>query len=266
MRDNRKQLKRNTIRAIRDGKATIVWIGLAFLLLNLLLSYLSLKVSGELESLTQMAQAMLDGSAEFSLAETSTGGNLLATALEIMLVMLSVGFSVACLATARRQGASVGNLFDGFACFWRALGVSILQYLILNAYTLLYFLPVSVLMLLGGSWPLLAPVVCLPLLLPAVKAYLSYHQAVFLLLDHPELSAFACLRVSRELMKGHKWELFKLYLSFLGWLALCVIPLAVIWVLPYMQVCFALYYDELVQQYKSKMDAAAQPSAPPEGE
>lgn len=252
--------------AIHDGKTNIVWIGLAFILLYFLLQFLSMSVSGELAALMEMAEGMLSGVAEIPQVEGSTGSSLLVLAMDIMLLMLSVGFSVACLATARRQGASVGNLFDGFACFLRALGVEILQYLILSAYSMIYALPVSLLMLMGGSWTVLAPVVCLPLLAPAIRVHLAYRQAVYLMLDHPELSAFGCLRVSRELMKGHKWELFGLELSFLGWLALCLIPLAVIWVLPYMQVCFAGYYDILVQQYKSKMGAAEKPPEAPEGE
>lgn len=266
MRINRKQLKRNMLDAIHSGKTNIVWIGLAYILLYFLLQFLSLNVSGELAALMDMAEGMLSGAVEIPQVESSTGSGLLVLAIDIMVLMLGVGFSVACLATARRQGACVGNLFDGFSCFMRAVGVEILQYLIISAYSMVYALPMSLLMLMGGAWTVLAPVVCLPLLVPVIQAYLSYRQAVFLMLDHPELSAFGCLRVSRELMKGHKRELFKLYLSFLGWLALCLIPLAIIWVLPYMQVCFAGYYDAIVEQYKNKMGAAAKPPEAPEGE
>ncbi len=248
--------------AIHSGKTSIVWIALAFLALSLILQVLSMSVSGELSALKDMAVQMLEtGEAVIPTVETSAGGSLLVLAIDIMLIMLNVGFSVACLSTARRQGASVGNLFDGFSRFLRALGVEILQSLILSAYGMIYALPVSFLIVSNTALGALGPLICLPLLFFAVRAFYSYRQAVYLMLDHPELSAFGCLRVSRALMNGHRWEMFKLALSFIGWLLLELIPLASIWVLPYTQVCYAGYYDRLVQQYRSKKDAAA---APPE--
>lgn len=260
VRMNRKKLKRDMLDAIHSGKTNIVWIALAFLALYLILYVLGMSVSGELTAVWDMAMELAEtGVATIPEVESSAIASVLSLAIDVMIVMLNVGFAVACLSTARRQGASVGNLFDGFACFLRALSVQILQYLILSAYAMIYALPASALMAAGLG--VLAPLVCAPLLAFAVRAFYSYRQALFLMLDHPELSAFGCMRVSRELMRGHKWEMFKLDLSFLGWMLLCLFPPAAIWVLPYTQVCYAGYYDALVQQYRSKMDAAA---APPE--
>lgn len=260
MHFDRKQLKRSMRDAIHEGKTNVVWIALLFLLLTALLQILSMSVSGELSALEQMAEELIENAtATLPVVESSTGASLLVLAIDIMLIMLSVGFTVACLSTARRKGASVGNLFDGFSCFLRALSVEILQYLILSAYSMVYALPVSALMLTGSALAALAPLVCAPLLFFAVRAFYNYRQAVYLMLDHPELSAFGCMRVSRELMCGHKWEMFRLDLSFLGWVLLCMIPFAVIWVLPYMQVCYAGYYDRLVWLYRRRTETAKPP-------
>lgn len=265
MRINRKQLKRRMLDAIHDGKTNIVWIALAFLALTLILQVLSMSVSGELAALGTMMEEMLaTGTATVPAVESPAGSAILVLAIDIMLIMLNVGFSVACLSTARRQGASVGNLFDGFSRFLRAICVNLLQSLVLTAWMMVYAVPVSFIVTIGGDTGLFAfaPLTCLPLLIPAVRAFYNYRQAVYLMLDHPELSAFGCLRVSRELMSGHKWELFKLDLSFIGWLLLELIPLASIWVVPYTQVCYAGYYDILVKQYRSHMETAVPPETP----
>lgn len=260
----RKQLKSNARAAIRAGKGRIVWIGLVYGVLVLALTYLSLRVSGDLAALQQMLAALEEGSMELTLTESTTGSSVLTLAIDVMVTMLGVGFVVACLATARSQRASVGNLFDGFACFLRALGVTILKYLIASACGMIYVLPVSLLMLLGGEglavW---APVIGLPLLAPALRTFYSYRLAVYLLLDRPELSAFGCMHVSRRMMAGRRWELFRLDLSFIGWMILgCAFLPAMVWVLPYMQVCFAGYYDALAAQCAEP--AAAPPSQGPE--
>lgn len=260
---NRKQLKRDMLDAIHGGKTSIIWIAVVFLALYLILYVLSMSVSGELSALQTMVQEFAQtGVATIPTVESSTAASMLVLAIDIMIVMLNVGFAVACLSTARRQGASVGNLFDGFSCFLRALSVQILQYLVLSAYSMIYALPASALMMTGLGYSAL--LVCAPLLLFAVNAFYSYRQAVYLMLDHPELSAFGCMRVSRELMRGHRWEMFRLDLSFIGWLLLEIIPLTAIWVVPYTQVCYAGYYDRLVQQYRSKMDAEATPPETPD--
>ena len=71
--------------------------------------------------------------------------------------------------------------------------------------------------------------------------------ALYLLLDHPEKSAWQCLRESAAVMRGHKWELFVLDLSFLGWMLLSALFAPVsIWLDPYRAITNANYYNRLV--------------------
>lgn len=46
---------------------------------------------------------------------------------------------------------------------------------------------------------------------------LRYSLAYYVLLDHPDRSARECLDGSKSLMRGRRWELFVLNLSFCGW-------------------------------------------------
>ncbi len=77
---------------------------------------------------------------------------------------------------------------------------------------------------------------------------LIFYPAYYLLLDYPDLSAGEILRRSVRMMKGHKWELFVLELSFLPMWLLAVLSfgIAALWVRPYVQSTLAAYYRKLV--------------------
>lgn len=146
----------------------------------------------------------------------------LVVALRIMSYMVSVGFVIFTLHVSRDEKAEFGNLFDGFGLFFRVLWLGILE-------GLLIFL-----------WSLL-------LVVPGIVAAYRYRQALYLLLDHPERSAWQCLRESGALMSGHKWELFVLDLSFLGWAMLSAMFAPVsIWLDPYRAITNAGFYNRLI--------------------
>lgn len=146
----------------------------------------------------------------------------LVVALRIMSYMVSVGFVIFVLHVSRDEKAEFGNLFDGFGLFFRVLWLGILE-------GLLIFL-----------WSLL-------LVVPGIVAAYRYRQALYLLLDHPEKSAWQCLRESGALMSGHKWELFVLDLSFLGWAMLSAMFAPVsIWLDPYRAITNAGFYNRLI--------------------
>ena len=85
------------------------------------------------------------------------------------------------------------------------------------------------------------------LVVPGIVAAYRYRQALYLLLDHPERSAWQCLRESSALMSGHKWELFVLDLSFLGWAMLSAMFAPVsIWLDPYRAITNAGFYNRLI--------------------
>ena len=139
-----------------------------------------------------------------------------------MSYMVSVGFAIFTLHVSRDEKAEFGNLFDGFGLFFRVLWLGILE-------GLLIFL-----------WSLL-------LVVPGIVAAYRYRQALYLLLDHPERSAWQCLRESSALMSGHKWELFVLDLSFLGWAMLSAMFAPVsIWLDPYRAITNAGFYNRLI--------------------
>jgi hypothetical protein len=61
-------------------------------------------------------------------------------------------------------------------------------------------------------------------------------MAPYILAENKEKSAMDCIEESIDMTDGHKWDLFVLNLSFIGWILLEIITLglASIWVAPYM--------------------------------
>jgi len=59
-----------------------------------------------------------------------------------------------------------------------------------------------------------------------VKAY-SYAMAPYILAEHPEMTANEAITESKHLMRGNRFRLFCLQISFIGWSILCAAPPAI---------------------------------------
>lgn len=57
---------------------------------------------------------------------------------------------------------------------------------------------------------------------------IQYAQVPFVIGEHPELGAIQALKRSKSIMKGRKWKLFILYMSFFPWFLVMAIPLALL--------------------------------------
>ena len=85
-----------------------------------------------------------------------------------------------------------------------------------------------------------------------IKSY-SYSQTYFIYKDclasgrNEDMNYLDYVTESRKLMKGHKFELFVLQLSFLGWAILSVLTLGIgfIWLIPYINGVMAEFYNDL---------------------
>jgi uncharacterized membrane protein len=84
-----------------------------------------------------------------------------------------------------------------------------------------------------------------------VKTY-SYAMAYYIKYDHPEYNWKMCIDESRRMMDGHKWRLFCLHFSFIGWelLGALAFGIGTLWVTPYKQAAEANFYDDLKQAYE----------------
>ena len=138
--------------------------------------------------------------------------------------ILAFGCSVVTIAVMR-GGATAFQALSGFRWPFRTAALGFLH-------SLLVFL-----------WSLL-------LVVPGVCAAYSYRMAFYLLADHPDWSPWRAIAESKRLMRGHRWRLFCLDLSYFGWFLLVGVTagLAGIFVVPYHATATAAFYEDLLDR------------------
>jgi uncharacterized membrane protein len=152
----------------------------------------------------------------------------------IILPVIAWAYYSIFLGLSRGGNASVGDLFEGFSNgqYGRILGTSLLMAL----YILLW---------------------CLLLYIPGIIKALSYSMTPFILRD-TDLSYNAAIERSMKLMDGHKWRLFVLELSFLGWALLCILTFGIgyLWLEPYVATTLSEFYNDLLEEEKNSVQTA----------
>lgn len=105
-----------------------------------------------------------------------------------------------------------------------------------------------------------------------VKSY-SYAMSYYIAEDWGNqgysVKGTEAINASKEMMRGHKWELFVLDLSFIGWYILVMITggLASLFVQPYLLTTRAAFYRNLLQrQSAANVAYAPQGGAPAPGQ
>ena len=88
-------------------------------------------------------------------------------------------------------------------------------------------------------------------ILPGIVKAFSYAMTPYILEENPELSANDAIDRSRAMMKGHKFDLFYLYLSFIGWGILCLLTFGIgfFWLGPYVFTAKAAFYEDVKAEY-----------------
>lgn len=77
---------------------------------------------------------------------------------------------------------------------------------------------------------------------------LYYSLTTFIAYDNPNMTSLEVVNESERMMKGNRWEIFVLSLSFIGWIILtvCTLGIGYFWLLPYMQVASICFYESLL--------------------
>ena len=84
-------------------------------------------------------------------------------------------------------------------------------------------------------------------IIPGFIMALAYAMTPYILEEHPEIGIWEASTRSREMMRGHKFDLFYLELSFIGWVLLGALTcgIGMLWVSPYMSAALAAFYNDL---------------------
>ncbi len=85
------------------------------------------------------------------------------------------------------------------------------------------------------------------LIIPGIIVALGLSMAMLCFRDAPDDGFFEAIKNSWSIMKGNKFNLFMLYLSFIPWVLLTAVTLGIagIYVIPYMTITIANFYDEI---------------------
>jgi len=89
--------------------------------------------------------------------------------------------------------------------------------------------------------------IILLLMIPYMIIINAYAQSINILCEYPNTTPTECVNLSKAMMKGRRWELFVLNLSFILWILLVCVTfgIAIIYVGPYMSVTLANYYHRI---------------------
>ena len=136
--------------------------------------------------------------------------------------VIQLGYASYLLKQHDREICETKELFSKFDYF----GPGFLQLLLRNIFTAL--------------WSIL-------LVIPGIIKSLGYSMTPFLMVENPNLTAKEAIKLSQEKMMGHKWELFCMSLSFIGWSILATLTggIGYIFLNPYMNAAYAAFYRNL---------------------
>ena len=135
---------------------------------------------------------------------------------------LLLGLVIFSLSISRDEEASVEQLFEGF----NHLGKSIGAYIV-----------ISIIISIG----------ILLLIIPGIIAALSVSMTFYIIADDDSIGVLDAIKKSNEMMNDHRWKLFYLYLRFFGWGIACLLTfgLGFLWLIPYIQVSVAKFYEDI---------------------
>lgn len=99
------------------------------------------------------------------------------------------------------------------------------------------------------------------LIIPGLIKSYSYALTPYILVEHPEMSANEALEESMRLMDGHKFDLFYLQLSFIGWAILSILSLGLgfFWLIPYQMTAQAAFYRDIKNEAMPLQDNVIEP-------
>lgn len=189
--------------------------------------------AGAVTSFSQMVPSMLEGDVTNFNITVSPMSSIGSIASLLLAGPLAVGMATFFLKIADGKDAQINDLFSQFNNFVN---------------TFVYHLVSSIFIAL---WSLL-------FIIPGIIASFSYAMAPYILSEHPEIKAMDAIKMSKEMMKGHKGEYFILQLSFIGWFLLSILTCGIgfFFLSPYISAANAEFFNEVSGKNIQKAQAA----------
>ncbi len=87
-------------------------------------------------------------------------------------------------------------------------------------------------------------------IIPGIIKAFAYSQTFYIIAEFKDVSVTKAMRISIEITKGRKWDLFVMYLSFLGWdiISLFTCGILQLWLMPYKNMTYTNAYHALMKE------------------
>jgi len=151
-------------------------------------------------------------------------------------LVLGAGCRLYCMAVRRGERAEYLTLFDGFSFAGRLILLALTELLFVTLWSIPTGMILGVLLTGYGQEVVLASLVMVPLALPPLVAWYRYRFAVWNLCEDPSLGPMEAIALSKRQTMGYKRQVVVLDLSFLGWMALSMLPQLYLYTVEYMAV------------------------------
>ncbi len=226
---DRVQLKLEAKAITKNAKVSAYLFTLLYLVIGVVLDGINMIASGNTqETLRYYFQDLAPQLDAYFIMPSLHLPPLAATFINIVVTLvsciLSAGYILYAMNVRKGLETPYVTLFDGFTFAGKVILLNIVIYI----FTFL--------------WSLL-------LIIPGIIAGYRYRFALYNLCENPEMGVMDALNMSKAQTQGHKWELFVLDLSFIGWNLLCALTLGIltIWIAPYVQQTDIGYFEAIKQ-------------------
>ena len=182
------------------------------------------------------------GKTEETFASLPTGAVVALVIVLLAIVLIAIAMSI--LSGSVRLGYARFNMdlftdvekptmnlmFSRLGILWKAFGLEIVEGLLIG-------------------------LACLLFIVPGIILALAFSQTEYILAENPDLKIGDVLKKSRAMMKGNKWRLFCLSLSFIGWDILAgLVPGGALLLTPYVEAANAAFYLDLTDRLGGSKD------------
>lgn len=233
-------LKRTTKRLVTKGNPAVYLVTLVFLLATTWVTTLSglavaNPLSGVVEVMESWSMSMMES--EYitesamdammqQLGAAMSGpqvviGLLVSLIVSFYSMVVSVGYYGYTLRVMRGEEGGYSDLFSCFYMAGKIIWLQILKMIFIYLWSMLFFFP-------------------------GIIAVYRYRMAEYCLLDDPDISALEAIRRSKKLMRGRKFDLFSMDISFIGWILLDVLIVEVVFSVGMMVAPYEIVVEILV--------------------
>ena len=93
-------------------------------------------------------------------------------------------------------------------------------------------------------------------IIPGIIKSFSYAMASYIMMRESDITGYESIKKSMKMMNGHKWDLFVLKLSFIGWyiLAIFTFGIALVWIEPYRNATEILFFENIYENEKKYLE------------